>query len=451
LATPGDTDTDAGRRGELLLNKCCTWNDTFYNKPIDELRELSQKGDRNGVFYMEYSYSQIGLTNEWFRNISQKIGNMITVRREILLQRLRGSSNSPYDRDDLDKIIDLAKKPIRSVMLNKYYQMDIYEEFNKNIPYIVGVDCSNGSNKDSNAFTVINPYSTAVVAEFECSYVGDVDWMACLTELVTDYIPRAIMCIERNHVGQFLIQMLLRRPQIAGRIYFDKHKELADENMDEIGNTESILRRKAREKTYYGVWTGPKSRDAMFAILADRIKTHKEEFVGQNVTRDITKLVQKGTKILAQEPWHDDSIMSYLIGMYVYYYGNNLDSFGFSKADVVALDADNQGLYQPDEVNTIDLPDSVAGFVSAESDRKSQTSYEDMYRETLLREQEKERILHEKGLVHSDVYENAMSSDTSAYFDDYSDGDFSLIDELNGVNSSSGYNPGGNDDIFGVF
>ena len=74
-----------------------------------------------------------------------------------------------------------------------------------------------------------------------------------------------------------------------------------------------------------------------------------------------------------------------------------------------------------------------------------------MYRETLLREQEKERILHEKGLVHSDVYENAMSSDTSAYFDDYSNGDYSLIDELNGVDSSSGYNPGGNDDIFGVF
>ena len=168
---------------------------------------------------MEYSYTQIGLTNEWFKEISNKIGNMITVRREILLQRLRGSSNSPYDRDDLDKIIELAKRPIKSILLNKYYRLDIYEELNRGIPYIVGIDCSNGTNGDSNAISVINPYTTALVAEFECSYVGDIEWMKCIVELVSRYIPRAIVCIERNRYIKPLLDRLDHR-QDTGKLLF---------------------------------------------------------------------------------------------------------------------------------------------------------------------------------------------------------------------------------------
>lgn len=446
-STPGDTDTDAGRRGEILLNKTCRWDDHFYDRDIEDLRELSQADNRNGIFYMEYSYTQIGLTNEWFKAISNKIGNMITVRREILLQRLRGSSNSPYDRDDLDKIIELAKRPIKSILLNKYYRLDIYEELNRGIPYIVGIDCSNGTNGDSNAISVINPYTTALVAEFECSYVGDIEWMKCIVELVSRYIPRAIVCIERNNTGSTIIQLLLRS-KIGGRIYFDKFKEIADENMEDLGTVESILKKKAKEKTHYGVWTGPKSRDAMFAILADRIKSYKDLFVGQNVTRDITKLVLKGTKILAVAPNHDDSIMSYLIALYVYYHGNNLEAFGFSKGDSLYQDELNSGLYVPEEIDMSSLPDSVSDFVEEEISNSKKASYEDIYRETLLREQQKEQLLHKKGLVHSDTYENTLFDSDTYDLDDNQD--LSFLDELNSVGDGS-FDPGGNDDIFGVF
>lgn len=404
---------------------------------------------------MEYSYQQIGLTNEWFKYISKKIGNVITVRREILLQRLRGSSNSPYDRDDIDKIIELAKKPIRMVMLNKYYRLDIYEELNRGIPYIVGIDCSTGTNSDSNAMSIINPYTTALVAEFECSYVGEPEFIKVITELVTKYIPRAIICIERNHVGDSIIAFLLQS-KIAGRIYFDKFKKLAEDKMEDLSTVESMLKKKAREKTYYGVYTEQHSRDVMFGILADRIKNYKEEFVGQNVTRDISKLVKKGAKILAQEPWHDDSVMSYLIAMYVYYYGNNLEAFGFSKADVIYQDELNSGMVRPEDIDLSSLPDSVSGFVEAEIERSKEPSYDDMLRQTIMREQQKEALLHSKGLVKNALLDNTMQSNTDVY--DYEDNqDLSFLDELNnqgpGGFGSDTFDPlgSGNDDIFGVF
>ena len=452
LATPGDPDTDAGRRGEQLLTKTCRWDDSFYNKSIEELEELSFADKKMGVFYMEYSYQQIGLTFAWFKEISAKIGNMITVRREILLQRLRGSSNSPYDRDDIDKIIELAKKPIRMIMLNKYYQLNIYEELNRNIPYIVGIDCSTGTNSDSNAMSIINPYTTALVGEFECSYVGEPEFIKVIIELVTKYIPRAIVCIERNHVGDSIIAFLLQS-KIAGRIYFDKFKKLAEDKMEDLSTVESMLKKKAREKTYYGVYTEQHSREVMFGILADRIKSHKDKFVGQNVTRDISKLVRKGTKILAQEPWHDDSVMSYLIAMYVYYYGNNLEAFGFSKGDFLYQDELNTGMIRPEEVDLSSVPESVAEFIEADIQRNSGPSYEDLYRETLLREQQKEAMLHKKGLVTNELLDNTVQNNND-YYEVDGEQDMSFLDDLNGFSAgSTSYDPfnNGNDDIFGVF
>ena len=435
-----------------MLSKCCVWNDLFYNETIEELQRISVADNKMGVFYMEYSYQQIGLTNDWFRAIAAKIGNMITVRREILLQRLRGSSDSPYDRDDIDKIIELAKKPIRTIMLNKYYHLDIYEELNRNIPYIVGIDCSTGTNSDSNAMSVINPYTTALVAEFECSYVGEPEFIKCIIEMVCKYIPRAIICIERNHVGDSIIAFLLQS-KIAGRIYFDKFKKLAEDKMEDLSTVESMLKKKAREKTYYGVYTEQHSRDVMFGILADRIKNYKNEFVGQNVTRDITKLVKKGTKILAKEPWHDDSVMSYLIAMYVYYYGNNLEAFGFSKGDILYQDELNQGMIRPEDIDLSSVPESVVEFVEADIRKNSAPSYEEIYRQTLLREQQKEAILHKKGLVQNATLDNTVQN-TNDYLEFEDNHDMSFLDELNGFNQGDdAYDPFNdvNDDIFGIF
>jgi hypothetical protein len=424
------------------------WNDLFYNKSIDELRELSVKDNKMGVFYMEYSYQQIGLSLEWFRNIANKINNKLVVRREILLQRLRGSSNSPYDRDDMDRIIELEKKPIETIMICKYYRLNIYEKLVRGIPYIVGIDCSTGTGGDNNAMSIINPYTTKLVAEFECSYVGEPEFIRCIVELVKKHIPRAILCIERNSVGDSVIAFLMES-DIAGRVYFDKFKKLAEEKMDDLNTVESVLKKKAKEKSNYGVYTDVRSREVMFSILADRIKTHKEDFVGHNVTRDITKLVMKGTKIQAAVGFHDDSIMSYLIGMYVYYYGNNLEVFGFSKEDILYQQEErNTGMLRPEEIDYSALPESVIDTVRLEVERQSKPSYEDIYRETLMREQEKTRALHKKGLIDNAGLDNTLEPDKDAFFD-FGSQNMDAFDELNGYDP--GVVSGNNGDVFGVF
>ena len=64
------------------------------------------RSECNRIFYIKYYYYQIGLTQEWLQEISAKIGDPLTVRREILLQRLHGSSLSPFDQEDIDEALD---------------------------------------------------------------------------------------------------------------------------------------------------------------------------------------------------------------------------------------------------------------------------------------------------------------------------------------------------------
>lgn len=436
--TPGDIDTDPGRRGEELLTKTVQWDESFYDKAIEEIEELIFADNKMGVVYIEYQYYQIGLTRDWFDNISHKIGNPLTVRREILLQRLRGSTASPYDRDDIDRIIDLAKRPIRHVLLNTYYRFDIYEEFNRSIPYLVGIDCSTGNGGDSNAMTVVNPYTENVVAEFECSYVGEPEFLACIEEMVKDYIPRAILCIERNHVGDAIIKFLLKGP-FASRVYYDKHKEIAEENMKDLETKESILKAQAKLKTFYGVYTEGKSREAMFTILANRVKNHQEQFVGQNVTRDISKLVNKGGKIQAGQGWHDDSIMSYNICMYVLFYGNNLPIFGFDPADVMDVTLEkNSGMIDPTSINISNLGKSVNEFVEVEVRRHNQKNFSDMLQEEMMKRQEQTAKLARKGLISNTVYDDTPSDFRDRYgVEDEVDADLDFLDELNTVDTFS--------------
>ena len=433
-STPGDIDTPAGAAAERLLAKTAKWDESFYDKSREEIEEILYANKRIGIVYIEYSYQQIGLTREWFKKIAADIGNSLTVRREILLQRLRGSSLSPYERDDIDRIIDLARRPIKTIMLQKYYELDIYEELERGLPYIIAVDCATGSLGDNNAIEVINPYTTDVVAEFECNYIGEPDMVRILIELLKDYIPRAFYVIEKNSVGSSIIKLLLETPY-AGRVYYDKYKEVAEENMKELEEKEDILKARAKIKTYYGIYTGPKSRDVMFSILANRIKNNKENFVGQKVTRDISKLIVKGGKIQAADGFHDDNVMAYLVGMYALFHGNNLAIFGFDPADAYENVKRNEGLEVPPDYDSVDkssLPKSVEGFLDLEQKRSHTKAYEDILRDAILQNQQRTAELAKKGLIRSDVYNNTVQQTYGEYdYVDELDERLDFLDELN--------------------
>lgn len=442
--TPGDLDTSMGQEAQEVLSHTTKWSEHMYDMRYDslnddknELLQYVKNNGGNGIVYIEYSYKQLGLTDEWLRNMYNKIQNPVVVKREILLQRIRGSSDSPFDQEDIEYMASMVQPIIDELYLCDHFRFDIYKKLERLTPYLVSIDCSTGTNGDSNAITVINPYTVRPDAEFKCPYIGETQFEKLIIELVQQHLPRACIIIERNSVGDGIIDHLLNSP-IRSNLYFDKNKDLVEANLADQSNVVSMLKRQGDQKKFYGVYTDNKSREDMMAILFRRVAEFKDDFVTKNITDDIAHLVRfKSGKVAAQVGFHDDSIMSYLIGMYVWYHGNNLSMWGIVKG-AKEIENQNQGLHRSvEDIENMDIlpADTIAAMKKQEKVRK-ENDYETIMREALIKAQRESLELHKKGLVENETLDRSQEVQLEEIYGNNSI-DMSFFDEMNGMGSDN--------------
>lgn len=250
-------------------------------------------------------------------------------------------------------------------------------------------------------------------------------------ELVKKHLPRAIVVIERNSVGDGIIDHLLNSP-IRGNIYFDKNRDLVAANLEEQSTVTSMLKKQGEQKKYYGVYTGSQSREDMIAILFRRMAEFKDDFVTKNITEDIAHLVRtKSGKVEAGPTFNDDSIMSYLIGLYVYYHGNNLAAFGFIKGSK-EIENQNKGLKTLDDIKFSDiLPQYEIEVMQQQEQVRQENDYESLMRAAIIQSQQESYKLQRRGFVKNEILDNTPDGMLDELYED-SDMDMDFFNELNG-------------------
>ena len=313
----------------------------------------------------------------------------------------------------------------------------MYTELNPRKPYLAGIDCSSGTNHDNNAITIIDPYTVEPVAEFECSYIGETKFEQLLMELCK-ILPKVVLCIERNHVGDSVIDHLMHSPY-RGRLYFDKHQEYVKDAAMETTTVESMLKKNAAIKTYYGIYTSGQSRDDYFAILARHVYEYKDKFITHNIIRDLTRLVRLPSGKIAAglatdengEPFHDDSIMSYLIGLYVYYHGSNLSYFGITPGFNPNEEL-NTGLRTASEIDPSLVSPELIEYAKKQEELSARKTYEEMMMEAAQKAQEESVRLQKSGLSSNRLIESTPSNYLSDMeYDSSAAIDLSIFDSLN--------------------
>lgn len=328
-STPGDLDSPAGQAAQKILDKTCRWSEQFYDLGPEKSKEIIAANAENNIVYIEYSYKQLGLGEEWFRKLCKLVnGDPTAIKRELLLQRIRGSKDSPFSEEDLMAIQEIKPVVIEEHYIMDLYQLNVYKKLNPKVPYLVGVDVATGVNNDSTAVSVVNPYTLQIDAEFRSPIMGYPDLKRFLYQLVKKYIPSAVLCIEKNHGGDSVIQDL-RETVLNRNIYHSMSKDLVDDNTAKINK--GHIEREVERRRNYGVFTGVKSRALMIDLLFLTVQEFKDRLTSHFVIDDILKLVRKNGKVQAAAGEHDDSIMSYLIALYVYTYGKNLNRWGIVK------------------------------------------------------------------------------------------------------------------------
>lgn len=378
-STPGDLDTRDGENATEYISHMLKWDDHMLDEPIDKLRKIINGPSYNRFVFVEHSWQQLKLPMEWYEEQCGLVSfDLETIMREIELKRIHGSNQSPFKREDLMYIMNHQKKPIDQVDYSKNLcPIKIYQKLRLNKPYIMAIDPSEGLAADNNAMTLIDPVTQEPVAEFESPYISQPDFCRLLVKFLDDRCPKSMIIIENNK-GRELINCFLET-RYKYQVYYDDGK-LLDKVVDKH-DLRGQLVKEAYERRAYGISTTKANRWQYYGILENLMEERKNILVTPNLVRDICGLIRKPSgKVEAGPKAHDDSIMSYLIGLYVFYNAEyeKLQEYGISRGmtdDYSDYDEETGKLTEEGTLNKLknllpSLPENMKQVVLAALRRK---------------------------------------------------------------------------------
>jgi hypothetical protein len=328
-STPGDLDTRDGEAASIFVDRMFKWEERLFDEPINKLKKALHNPKCNGIVFVEHTWRQLKLSMSWYEEQCRLVDfDQITIMREIDLQRIHGSGKSPFKRSDIIYIMNHKKSAIEKLDLSQNFcTFNIYEKIRPNIPYILSVDPSDGLAVDNNAVTLINPYTQLPIMEFKSPYVSQPELCRMLCKFMDTYCPKCMIVIESNK-GVELINRFLET-KYRYQLYYDDNKLF--KNIDERVNKYGDIVKSANERRAYGFTTTRSSRPKLYAILENLMEERKECLCTEYIVEDICGLIRKANgKVEAGAGLHDDNIMSYLIGMFIYLHApaELLEQFG---------------------------------------------------------------------------------------------------------------------------
>lgn len=327
-STPGNLDSRDGQtadsfiRGDEASRPMLIWKDKMFDMPINKLNEQVKSKSYNGIVYVEHGWKELKKSNEWYEKACRGVRyNAEQIAREILLMRLRGTSKSPFRRTDIMALINNIHEPVDSVdYSDNSCPIYFYEKLDRRTRYIMSIDPAEGLSGDNMAMVLINPYTEHIAAEFKSPYIHQGKMGKLVVNFMRKYCPKSLIIVENNR-GRELIHALQESPY-SDRLWYDIDKL---EGKDMVNDT-----MESRAQRALGFNTSPKSRPLLFNLLEYMVAEENEKIYGKNVVDDICALERNPVtgKISAAQGKHDDMIMAYLIGLYVFRNASNLEDWG---------------------------------------------------------------------------------------------------------------------------
>lgn len=337
--TAGSRNREYAEYSYQFKNVATPWNEAWYDMGVQDIYNIIQSNSKSVFVYVKYQYDEMGYGREWLEQIIRLMNNdWKRIRREYLLEWEYENNNSPFSSSDLEILRDNKKKPIRQLRYGTHV-VNVYEEFDQYylsqyIP-IIGVDVSSTeARNDSSTITVIDSYSTKVIATFNSNFVSGEEFSNILVDLVVKYYPTAIVNIETN--GGFADMVISTcKKYIRSNLYYEVIEKVIEERSSNYssGPFKKLTRR-------YGINSNSNIRNRLIEILYNRVSYHKDKFMCPVLIDEVCTMEEKKNgKIEHSVGNHDDQVFSYLMALYVYYHGKDVaEIFGLRKYNVVTDD-----------------------------------------------------------------------------------------------------------------
>ena len=329
--TPGDLTTEQGLYAYNIRNNATEWSEEYYDYNYQQLEELRLSNTKSSFFLVRYTYQQLGKGKEYFNQMCTDLNNdWDKIRREVLLEWAKTSSNCPFREEDLEVIKNFCREPIRTIHFGKagQYIFKVYEDLDPRFPPIIGVDVAGAMYQDSSAITVVDSKTTRVTATLNCNFLPSDDLADIIYILATKYMPNCVVNVERNGgFGASVIQRLVKT-SVKKNLYFEIKEKVVEEE-----RTEVRANKRKRLVKVFGLDSTRDVRARLIEILYDRVAQHKDKFIAPILYEEMSQMeVKKNGKVEHSDTSHDDQVFSYLMALYVWYDGHNvMENFNIQK------------------------------------------------------------------------------------------------------------------------
>jgi len=237
---------------------------------------------------------------EWFKRETKNM-----TKREIgqeLLCNFNASGATVIDPDDIERLNERVKDPIKELGLDRNYW--VWEEFDETKRYLITCDVARGDGQDYSSVVVMDINNVNVVAEYKGKIERDL--FVSFIQNVTDDYANPMLVIENNNIGITVAQDLLELGY--QNLYFSKKG--THEYVDPIQAINDST-------TIPGITTSVKTRPLMIAKLEEYIRNKALKTNSYRFVEEIKTFIWDNGKPQAQKGRNDDLVMAYAIACWV--------------------------------------------------------------------------------------------------------------------------------------
>lgn len=344
-------DTQEGAYAYSLLSSAMRFSEHIYDcKNRQDMLSILEKNSVRKMFYITYSYLQLGKTHEWLREKTIRANSsQDQIDTDYLNIWKYGAANSVFPPEILKIIKESCKEPIIPE-LNDGYVVRWYvshttlnsEEFIHK-PFVIGMDCSENIGRDFTSFVIMDPSDMSIVATCKCNETNLIQLGRYIVSLLLKY-DRAIFIPERNSTGVTILDTVFDEFERLGlspwkRIYNTVVQNRdQDEKLKEINLNSTQVLGKAR--SYFGFRTHggqySSTRDLLYRqVLKKAISINASRIYDAGLIDEIAHLEIRNGRVDHKSNGHDDSVIAYLLACYFIFHGNNIDYYNISPNELL--------------------------------------------------------------------------------------------------------------------
>lgn len=353
--TAGKRDTEEGSYAFRIFNSAMPMNEIIYDlKDREELHNYIKKQSVDGETLLingTFSHRQLGKTDAWIREeIKKSMADRLTALRDWLNFWTSGTATSPLENTVLENIRNSQKDPEYTEINKHSYGLDwyIYESQIDSImasePHVITLDSSNAVGRDANALFFISSVTGKVTASSRVSEANLLRYGSWLAELMIRF-PNTVLIPENKSSGQALLDIIVTRLIAAGHNPFKRiYNRIVDDKTTPAMVLQDVLRNGCNHNTYlehkgkFGFMTTGDSR----AFLYGQMLTMAGKMFGHGchssvLIGELMGLVVKNNRVDHGAGGHDDTVISWLLGVWLLNYGRSLSTYGLDPTRTLSL------------------------------------------------------------------------------------------------------------------